>query len=281
MQIIKSMGLEVYLNSSEITAGENWCSVGETGLWLGSILSGTLQTQRAGIGRQSWSKGTSVLQWSGTPEETEHEALEDGQMTCVFIRVTPECSEDLLGARTLQSLQKITERGGAHQCSNAVKALSWQIMGCAMRGAARKLFVVSRAMEILSHTLMDGSDDEASSDRMERANPFAPSDVERIYEAQAILMADLQNPPTVPELAQKVGLNAGKLGRGFGQIYGVPVYAYIKEQRLLQARSMLECGAIGTVMEAAYNFGYHPAHFSTEFKRRFGETPSSLVSRYR
>lgn len=275
------MGLEVYLNSSEIIAGENWCSVGETGLWLGSILSGNIQTQRAGIGRQSWSKGTSVLQWSDTPEETEHEAVEDGQMTGVFIRVTPECAEDLLGGRTLQSLQKTTERGGAHKCSDAVKALSWQIMGCSLKGAARKLFVISRAMEILSHTLMDGSEGDAGRDRGERANPFAPADVERIYEAQAILMADLQNPPTVPELAQKVGLNVGKLGRGFGQIYGAPVYAYIKEQRLLQARSMLESGAIGTVMEAAYNFGYHPAHFSTEFKRRFGETPSSLVSRHR
>ena len=281
MQIIKSMGLEVYLNSSEITAGENWCSVGESGLWLGSILSGDLETQRAGVGRQSWSKGRSLLQWSHTPEETEHEALEDGQMTGVFIRVTPECAEDLLGGRTLQSLQRATERGGAHQCSDAVKALSWQIMGCSLKGTARKLFVISRAMEILSHTLMGGSEDQAHGDRAERASPFAPSDVERIYEAQAILMADLKNPPTVPELAQRVGLNAGKLGRGFGQIYGVPVYAYIKEQRLLQARSMLECGAIGTVMEAAYNFGYHPAHFSTEFKRRFGETPSSLVSRHR
>ncbi|MBV1934713.1 MAG: AraC family transcriptional regulator [Parvibaculaceae bacterium] len=281
MQIIKSMGLEVYLNSSEITAGENWCSVGESGLWLGSILSGDLETQRAGVGRQSWSKGRSVLQWSDTPAETEHAVLEDGQMTCVFIRVAPECAEDLLGTRTLQSLQKTTKSGGAHNCSDAVKALSWQIMGCSLNGAARKLFVVSRAMEILSHTLMDGFEGEVARDRGERANPFAPSDVERIYEAQAILMADLQNPPTVPELAQKVGLNAGKLGRGFGKIYGAPVYAYIKEQRLLQARSLLECGAIGTVMEAAYNFGYHPAHFSTEFKRRFGETPSSLVSRHR
>ena len=281
MQIIKSMGLEVYLSSSGIHEGDNWCTVGEPGLWVGSILSGELGTQQAGIGRRTWTKGASTLFWSDTSEETEHQALETGQMTGVFIRLTPDCAENLLGGDELRSLQKAGQNLDVCRCSAAVKALSWQMMGCPLKGASHRLFVVSRAMEILSHTLLDSSNRELGRDSVERGNAFSPSDIERIYEARAILMADLQSPPTVPELAQKVGLNASKLGRGFGQIYGVPVYAYIKEQRLQQARLMLECGAIETVMEAAYNYGYHPAHFSTEFKRRFGETPSSFISRSR
>ncbi|HEY0292882.1 MAG TPA: helix-turn-helix transcriptional regulator, partial [Hansschlegelia sp.] len=60
--------------------------------------------------------------------------------------------------------------------------------------------------------------------------------------------------------------------------FGATVYAYLKAARLDHARLMLESGG-ATVSQVAYRYGYQPAHFSTEFRRRFGTSPGALNKR--
>jgi AraC family transcriptional activator of pyochelin receptor len=41
---------------------------------------------------------------------------------------------------------------------------------------------------------------------------------------------------------------------------------------------MLEAGETG-IAQVAYALGYQPAHFTTEFRKRYGVTPSALIGR--
>ncbi|WP_411036553.1 helix-turn-helix domain-containing protein [Shinella sp. BYT-45] len=56
------------------------------------------------------------------------------------------------------------------------------------------------------------------------------------------------------------------------------VYAFLKEQRLLKARRVIERGELN-VTPAAIAVGYsNPCHFSQLFLRRFGMQPSRALA---
>jgi len=54
---------------------------------------------------------------------------------------------------------------------------------------------------------------------------------------------------------------------------------YLKQQRMQQARHLLQQGKL-TVAEVARTVGYgHLGHFAVAFKREFGVTPGACVGR--
>ena len=91
------------------------------------------------------------------------------------------------------------------------------------------------------------------------------------------MLASLQQPPTLPELARRAGINVNKLTTGFRQLFGCSVYAFVREQRMAQAHALLAAGEM-SVSEAAYACGYTDSHFSKAFQRRYGVLPSALAS---
>ncbi|MFE3835943.1 helix-turn-helix transcriptional regulator [Pseudogemmobacter sonorensis] len=99
-----------------------------------------------------------------------------------------------------------------------------------------------------------------------------------LHEARAILTVELRQPPTLPELARRLGLNVTRLGQGFRMLSGVPPCAWLKAQRLDRAKAMIECGD-QSVSGVARQVGYQPQHFATEFRNRFGVAPSALRPR--
>ncbi|GAB4341955.1 MAG: hypothetical protein OHK0047_33800 [Leptolyngbyaceae cyanobacterium] len=100
------------------------------------------------------------------------------------------------------------------------------------------------------------------------------SDLERLYQAQAILRQDLENPPSLLELAKQVGLNDYKLKSGFRQIFGTTVFGYLHQQRMQRAYELLTSSDL-KVTEVASQVGYTSlSAFSTAFKKSFGISPS-------
>jgi AraC-like DNA-binding protein len=95
----------------------------------------------------------------------------------------------------------------------------------------------------------------------------------RIHDAKAVILDQWQAPPTIKELALRVGLNEYRLKAGFKEVYGNTVYGYVMDTRLNHARRMLGNGSM-TVNEVSFEIGYHnPSHFIAAFKRKFGLTP--------
>ena len=52
------------------------------------------------------------------------------------------------------------------------------------------------------------------------------ADVERLHHARDLALANLQDPPGLPDLARRAGVNVNKLTTGFRKLFGQSVYAF-------------------------------------------------------
>lgn len=80
------------------------------------------------------------------------------------------------------------------------------------------------------------------------------------------------------KLAKLCGVSLRSLERFFKQTKATSPHQWLQLQRLLQAKSILM--ELDSIKEAADTLGYKQAnHFSREFKKHFGGTPSSFRNR--
>jgi len=101
--------------------------------------------------------------------------------------------------------------------------------------------------------------------------------VEKIKKAKQILIDNINNPPSVEELADRVLLPVNVLKKGFKELYGEPVYKYILNYKLELARHLLLSKKY-SVKEISYQMGYSaPTHFIVAFKKKFGITPKKYI----
>ena len=90
------------------------------------------------------------------------------------------------------------------------------------------------------------------------------------------LLTDREGYTSLSRLAAEHEMSVSHLQKLFKQIYGVPVYHYIKEYRLEQAAVELS-SSDRRVVEIALNAGYDSASkFSEAFKKRYHVTPSAF-----
>jgi AraC-like DNA-binding protein len=100
------------------------------------------------------------------------------------------------------------------------------------------------------------------------------ADQQALYQAKRILDQNIATPPTLTRLARLVCLNEYKLKTGFKELYGMPVHAYVIDQRLETARILMEEQKLG-VTEAVLAVGYSDAsHFAAKFRKKYGVNPS-------
>lgn len=154
--------------------------------------------------------------------------------------------------------------------SQAMQALTAQIMNCPIRGAERELYLGGKAMQ-LAALAISSSLSQANAAQAQ----LSTREIERIRQARDILIASMRQPPSLEGLAAQVGLNVRKLSDGFRRVYSATVFGFLQEYRLEQAYKLIAAGEM-SVSEAAYHVGYGAAHFATIFRKRFGIQPSSL-----
>jgi transcriptional regulator GlxA family with amidase domain len=101
-----------------------------------------------------------------------------------------------------------------------------------------------------------------------------PSDRRCIEEVRQLLVHDLENPPDLKALTRRAGMSHTKLNRCFRQLYGVTVFEFLRKERLIRARQMIEHDGFN-VTETALAVGYESiSHFSQVYKKHFGISPS-------
>jgi len=150
-----------------------------------------------------------------------------------------------------------------------MKNIALQIINCRMQGKLRQVYLKSKITELLI-LFADRIDNRIGN------FSFSKGDKKRIHAAREILIEDIQNPPTLSQLARKSGLNEFKLKKGFKEEFGNTVYGYLLEHKLDKARIMLQ-EKESSISEIAFITGYSsPAHFSTAFRKQFGFTPSTI-----
>ncbi|WP_287276608.1 MULTISPECIES: helix-turn-helix domain-containing protein [unclassified Okeania] len=103
-----------------------------------------------------------------------------------------------------------------------------------------------------------------------------------ISQAEQQMLAHLEKPLTLKQLAQNLGSSSSALLYGFQDLFGISPMRYLKVQRLnavrehLKAREPENC----TIATLASQFGfYSPCHFTRDYKTMFGELPSETLGK--
>ena len=145
-----------------------------------------------------------------------------------------------------------------------------QLLNCPYQGLTRRIFFEGLALELIAHLI--------APDTKPKAPPvLRPSDREKIYHAREILIRDLENPPTIFELARSVGLAHTKLNRGFREIYGTTAFSYLHQQRLEYGKMLIQ-ERVMNITEVAYTTGFSsPSHFGRAFLKYFGTQPGGYL----
>lgn len=111
--------------------------------------------------------------------------------------------------------------------------------------------------------------------RMNREKAYCSAQqVELIRHLRDHLVMEREHYVSLSQLAAEHDISVSHMQKLFKQIYGVPVYRYIKEYRLEQAAvELVQTGKL--VTQIAQENGYDNASkFSESFKKRYGMTPS-------
>jgi AraC family transcriptional regulator, transcriptional activator of the genes for pyochelin and ferripyochelin receptors len=147
-----------------------------------------------------------------------------------------------------------------------------QIIHCQYRGDLKKLFLLSKSIELLVLSA------EACQSGTSKKDLFIKnkSDKEKIIAVRDLIHERIHCPPNLSEIAKAVGLNEYKLKRGFKETFNNTVFGYLADQRLQLAHRYLK-DTQKTAAEIAFDLGYTtPQHFNNAFKKKFGFTPFSV-----
>lgn len=97
--------------------------------------------------------------------------------------------------------------------------------------------------------------------------------VQLAKQAAAYLSENMNKHITISELSKKFGVSDTYLKNVFKGVYGVPVFSYMRIQKMQSASQMListDC----SIAQIAYEFGYsNESKFSAAFKEIMGESP--------
>jgi AraC family transcriptional regulator len=92
--------------------------------------------------------------------------------------------------------------------------------------------------------------------------------------AKEILIARIRSPPTIDELGQACGVSARHFIRAFRQSTGLTPHQWLMQERVLNAKNLLE-HSDRTLAEISAMCGYaNQSHLCRAFLRCFGQSPS-------
>nr|WP_274599069.1 AraC family transcriptional regulator [Prosthecochloris ethylica] len=101
-----------------------------------------------------------------------------------------------------------------------------------------------------------------------------PSEKIKIERVRRFLLDNLAAPVKLDDLVSIAGMSHPKLNRCFRQLYGRTVFEFLRAERLLKARELIDIQG-RTVTEAAYMAGYSSlSHFSKVYRQYFGVSPA-------
>jgi len=164
----------------------------------------------------------------------------------------------------------LSENWGA--IDSPIQQVIQQIIHCKYSGDLKKLFLLSKSIELL----VLSADACTLSDQKKDLFIKNKTDKEKIAAVRDLINARVNCPPNLSEIARTVGLNEYKLKRGFKETFNNTVFGYLTDQRLQLAHQYLR-DTEKTAAEISMELGYAtPQHFNNAFKKKFGITPYSV-----
>lgn len=193
-----------------------------------------------------------------------------------FERLATESTPD--PTRDLEALLRHPDRSAyLHRgvTTPEMRLLVERIRNCTLAGSLRTLYLDGVYEELFALRLQQLCRGVYRRTSISPA-PLRQLEKRRIAEAREVLDVEYRSPPTIPQLARRVGLNSTCLKAGFRLEVGTTVFAYVRARRMLEARQLLRDTGM-SVSEVAAAVGYsNPGAFSYAFKQELGFCPSLL-----
>ena len=163
------------------------------------------------------------------------------------------------------------------QTTPEMQIILHQIVNCPFQGLIKEIYLQAKCLELMALKL---EPDTAGERELMQSRILRGDDIDRIYHARKILISDFDNPPSLLELARKVGLNDYKLKIGFRQVFNTTVFGYLWAYRMEKARTLIISQQM-TIKQVAKIVGYDcPSRFAVAFKKRFGILPSQYLDKF-
>jgi AraC family transcriptional activator of pyochelin receptor len=205
---------------------------------------------------------------------SDKEPLRSVSIFCLVenLKKLPQPERDVYenGLRSLVKIECNYQIGPATYMTPEMFTIISKIFQNKYKGTAQVLFLKSQVTELLSHFFALLTATEKTKENK--------ADAKRIMLAKDIITKNMDKPPSLSELSRLIGLNSNKLKKNFKEMFGVPVFKYIQEERLAKAHTLLKQGDMA-VQEVAWFVGYESlSSFSNAFKKRFGMRPREIKS---
>ncbi|WP_414620421.1 helix-turn-helix transcriptional regulator [Calothrix sp. CCY 0018] len=223
--------------------------------------------------------GNTFIAGGGVQREFDICYRDSQRVIGVYIEMTPEFLVNLVPGNDVETAPelKFLNKGNDWQTliypqtTPAIQGVVQQIIDCPYKGITKRMYLQAKILELIALQLapfLAQQGQQQASVRLKAAT------ITRIHHAREILLSRLENPPSLLELAQMVGVSQTTLKRGFRELFGKTVFGYLTDKRMIQAETLLRQNN-SSVAEVANLVGYsHLGHFATAFKRRYGITPS-------
>ena len=159
-----------------------------------------------------------------------------------------------------------------------MKLAAEQILNCCYEGEVRRLYLESKAIEIVALHLQQLLSDTRET---KKYPTLSVDDIERINQAKEFLLQNFLDPPSLSELARHVGFNDFKLKWGFRKVFGTTVFGYLNDYRLSKAKQLIAQDDL-SISEIANAVGFaNHSYFSAIFKRKYGVNPRAYLTTIR
>lgn len=241
-------------------------------------ISGGMNCRRYGLNYA----GNSIISGSGFLPQLFHESLSNEPNKAVKVHIEPGIFKRFMGfddtipSQLKQLFRKPDQKHYFHNgiITSQMQIALQQIWHCPFQGLVKRLYLESKILELIALRLQQQMQAETTK---HCHHTLKKGLIDKIHHAKHILECRIDNPPSVLELAQLVGLNHHQLKQGFRQVLGNTVFGYLHNFRMEQARLLLSEGRMN-VAEVANSVGYeHLGHFAGAFKQKFGITPSACL----
>lgn len=222
-------------------------------------------------------KGLTLSFYADEKVEFEHTVYANKPLECIVIATSPRNLEKLpneegeLFSQMLNQLVNPSDHyveGPQFLMTAEMQSIVDQVFRVSYDGKTKMMFLRSQITALIAHffgelALLD-------------KEVIKPSEKEKLFEAKEILSNNLDSPPSLTELSKQIGLNTFKLKKNFKELFGVPVFKYLQNERLSKAHHLIR-NQEATVQEAAWHVGYDSlSSFSNAFAKKYGFRPSEI-----
>lgn len=287
-QVLLRPGLELLIGDHQISQAEKTCfETSSDTCELCFLLSGSIKSWIQGFTEPVKVLPLSTGIWL-TPRLDAHCEFLPGQdirHVSVGVRIDRLLMADIAGdflGQVLKDFRNILEgRQDRLFCrfgtmTVPMQSATQQIFQCPYKGNMKKLFLESKALELISHLMTYHFGPQTGPDTL-----ISENDLKSIKKARNFLIESMETPPSLKELARTVGISESRLTRNFRKVYGTSVFGYLRDQRMAKARVLLESGNM-SVTEAAYTVGYSSlSHFTRIFHTYSGMNPQDFQRGFR